>query len=68
MEPTFAETQQSSADVDALRSLWISLISARAPSYDTAHGWLRQLSYFEVGKCIHATQRLSQKYKGNLRL
>ena len=67
MEPTYAETQQASSDAGALRSLWISLIPICTPTFDATHGWLTQLPYFEVAKCIHATQRLHRKYEGKLK-
>lgn len=66
MEPTYAEAQQAFADASALRTLWISLIPVCAPTFDTAHAWLQRLSFFEVAKCIHATQRLYRKYSGKL--
>jgi hypothetical protein len=62
----FAATRQTTAEINALRNLWISLIPTCTPTFDATYRWLQQLSYYEVGKCIHATERLHRKYAGKL--
>jgi len=63
----FAATRQTTAEIDALRQLWSNVLPGAAPSRDSIHAWLKSLPFFEVGKCMHATQRLNQKYKGKLK-
>lgn len=71
MEPTQAEPfdvgKQTHAEIEALRNLWMRMIPSCTPTRDATHGWLKQLSYYEVAKCIHATERLHRKYAGELK-
>jgi hypothetical protein len=62
----FAAACQTAAEIDAVCNLWIILIPTCTPSFDATHGWLKQLTYYEVAKCVHATERLHRKYAGEL--
>jgi hypothetical protein len=60
-------TSQITAEVDTLRRLWSTVIPGGSPSRESIEVWLNSLTFFEVGKCIHATQRLHKKYEGKLK-
>ena len=63
----FDTTRQITAEIETLRRLWSAAIPHAAPSPDAIDVWLQRLTFFEVGKCIHAVQRLHQKYEGKLK-
>ena len=63
----FDATRQTTADIDTLRRLWSTAIPGAAPSPEVFDVWLKGLTFFEVGKCIHAAQRLHQKYACKLK-
>jgi hypothetical protein len=63
----FDATRQTTAEIDALRRLWSTALPGAAPSPEAIEVWLKGLTFFEVGKCIHATQHLHEKYAGKLK-
>ena len=63
----FDTTRQTAAEIDALRQLWSTVIPRAAPNPEAIGVWLQRLTFFEVGKCVHATQLLHRKYDGKLR-
>jgi hypothetical protein len=63
----FDANKQLAAECDTLGNLWTRLLPSPAPSNDEFHHWLIKLSFFEVGRVIHKTQRLNTKYKGDLK-
>jgi hypothetical protein len=63
----FAATRQTTAEIDALRQLWFNVLPGAPLSRDAIDVWLKSLTFFEVGKCIHATERLHRKYAGALK-
>jgi hypothetical protein len=60
-------TLQTTVEIETLRQLWSTVIPGAAPSPEAIDVWLQRLTFFEIGKCIHATQRLHKKYEGKLK-
>jgi hypothetical protein len=59
--------KQAHAEAQALRSLWTTVIPGCTPTMDAISAWLGIAGYVNVARIIHATERLNQKYEGQLK-
>jgi hypothetical protein len=63
----FDATTQTHAEAEALRSLWVRTIPGCTPTMDAISAWLSIAGYVTVARVIYATERLNQKYRGQLK-
>jgi hypothetical protein len=59
--------KQTQAETEALRNLWMRVIPGCTPKMDAISAWLSIAGYVSVARIIHATERLNQKYRGQLK-
>jgi len=59
--------KQAHAEAEALRKLWTTVIPGCTPTMDAISAWLSIAGYVKVVRVVHATERLNQKYEGQLK-
>jgi hypothetical protein len=63
----FDAGKQTYTEAEALRKLWMRVIPSCTPTMDAVITWLGIAGYVKVARAIHATERLNQKYRGQLK-
>ena len=59
--------KQTRAEVEALQDPWTRMIPGCTPTTEATSAWLSIAGYMGVARLIHATARLNQKYRGQLK-